>query len=114
MSDEPKRLYAVEVTVKVYVVADDYTEAYEVARDAITSGDVDINDSDLEAFQVTAASQIEPEWHDCIPFEGELNCLEHFIERERHERGEAAHARGAGSGGARASTPVIGKREAFP
>lgn len=86
MGDEPKRLYEVEATVKVYVLADDFSEACEVAREAVTSGDVDINDSDLDAFEVTDASGIETEWRDCIPFGGELNCLEHFEERERYER----------------------------
>lgn len=86
MSDEPKRLYEVEVTVKVYVLADDRSEAYEVASDAISRGDVDLGGRDMDAFEVTATTQIEPEWRDCIPFGGELNCLEHFTERERYER----------------------------
>jgi hypothetical protein len=86
VSDEPKRLYEVEVAVKVYVLADDAPEADEIATEAITSGDVELSDGDMDTFEITDARHIAKKWRDSIPFGGTFNCLTHFEERERYER----------------------------
>lgn len=85
MSDEPKRLYEMEVQVKFYVAADNEEEAAELAQEAIESGDVELRDGDVDALEITEERFIEKEWRDSVPFGGEMNCLEHFSERERYE-----------------------------
>lgn len=86
MNDEPKRLFEINVTLKTYAAADSYTEALEVWREAITSGEVHVNDFEVDASEVMGVEDIELKWRGSIPVGGELTCLDQFEERRRYER----------------------------
>lgn len=94
MSDEPKRLFEVELTLTVYVAAEDAAEAERVAEDAHRAGE--FNDLIDAAYVCPAAAEvgdvrrIPSTWRTALPWAAEseypLTCAQTVEAWQEYER----------------------------
>ena len=79
----PKKLYRVRYTIDEMVLADDETEAKEVARDAILSNTYDVEThADIECVEATHTTDVPEHWMDSSPWGGDCKEMVSEIVKE--------------------------------
>lgn len=89
MEDEPKRLYEVEITATLYVVARTERGAERVAAEALENGKVEdlAMTACIEASVVNEVRHISGSWEDAYPFGGnEKTCTQWVEDWDEYER----------------------------
>lgn len=71
-----KKLFVVSVSYELVVYAENEDDARDITSMNISRHVVDTDDSGGEVHEVTSLDQIDPEWHDALPF-GIQDDIEH-------------------------------------
>lgn len=68
-ADLHKRMFAVEISGEIYVLAEDWSEAEHLAKRALQTGDAD--ELIVDSSPIEPGSFVDPEWLDAIPYGSE-------------------------------------------